>query len=465
MADSQTPWSLKLSYALGFIPLYIAHATVSSFGQFYWTEHVKLSPALIGLAWTVYNIFGAIIEPVLGMLSDATNTRFGKRIPWILLGLVPFVFSFKSIWLSPSGITGQSDKSLFVTLLVALLSFAVSNAMILLNWSGMFQSLFKTESDRASTSVLRQICCICGLLTGMVASPILSSQWKDPDAMSSVLCVVLSALVLPAFFLAYASPTTQEASVVHRRDHPLSQLRLAFSNPSFRWLLIATFFINLGNSFLSASFSLYSKYIANLRGTVELPWGQTIGAGAQTGIVLASFYVCGLFTSSFWTYLTKAVGACRAWRYECLMYGFLLLYFFFCGEGFYSCLLGTSLVGLFMSGFMVFPDLLLSAVIDEDSFKSGFSRGGLLLGIRGIVIRTSYAFQSVVSGFILSMSGYSASHKIQTPRAIGAIYLLTVFLPAVCIMSGFFILRYFPLQGESLKILHDKIQQLQKKKQ
>ncbi len=45
------------------------------------------STTLIGLVMTFDNIFGVIFQPVFGTLSDKTMTRFGRRMPYILIGI------------------------------------------------------------------------------------------------------------------------------------------------------------------------------------------------------------------------------------------------------------------------------------------------------------------------------------------------------------------------------------------
>ena len=69
-------------------------------------EKYLASTALIGFVMTIDNIFGVIFQPVFGALSDKTRTRFGRRMPYILLGLpicavafslIPFTWSLATL--------------------------------------------------------------------------------------------------------------------------------------------------------------------------------------------------------------------------------------------------------------------------------------------------------------------------------------------------------------------------------
>ena len=44
------------------------------------------STTVIGMIMTIDNLFGVIFQPVFGAMSDRTQTRFGKRFPYIMIG-------------------------------------------------------------------------------------------------------------------------------------------------------------------------------------------------------------------------------------------------------------------------------------------------------------------------------------------------------------------------------------------
>ena len=69
-------------------------------------ENYITSTLLIGLIMTIDNAFGVVFQPFFGALSDKTNTRHGRRMPYILIGipicavafsLIPFTWSLASL--------------------------------------------------------------------------------------------------------------------------------------------------------------------------------------------------------------------------------------------------------------------------------------------------------------------------------------------------------------------------------
>jgi len=97
--------TLLLSF--GFFASSIAWSVYNSFVP-QLLETFITSTALIGLIMTIDNIFGVIFQPLFGKLSDNTKTRFGRRMPYIFIGLplcaaafilIPYMNSLLSLML------------------------------------------------------------------------------------------------------------------------------------------------------------------------------------------------------------------------------------------------------------------------------------------------------------------------------------------------------------------------------
>lgn len=71
----------------GFLASSLAWALYNSFIPLMLRDRYLLSSAVIGTIMTIDNFFGIIFQPAVGVLSDKTNSRLGKRMPWIMVGL------------------------------------------------------------------------------------------------------------------------------------------------------------------------------------------------------------------------------------------------------------------------------------------------------------------------------------------------------------------------------------------
>ena len=89
LGDRRMRLNYKKTFLIGFgfFASSLAWSLYNSFVPLILEERFLASTAIIGFIMTIDNIFGAIFQPLFGQLSDQTRTRFGKRMPYIMLGI------------------------------------------------------------------------------------------------------------------------------------------------------------------------------------------------------------------------------------------------------------------------------------------------------------------------------------------------------------------------------------------
>ena len=59
-----------------------------------------LSPSQVGLIILIKSIWDAITDPLMGVITDRTHSRFGKHRVYIIASVIPFVLTFFMTWYS-----------------------------------------------------------------------------------------------------------------------------------------------------------------------------------------------------------------------------------------------------------------------------------------------------------------------------------------------------------------------------
>ena len=117
----------KVAYGIGNLGQALFFNSVQTFLIFFYTDTVRLDPRLVGLGFAIsYGVWNAINDPLIGVLSDRTRSRWGRRIPYIMFG-TPLVFLlFYLVWAPPLGgkpLTDPSNWSIFLYFAIVIAVF------------------------------------------------------------------------------------------------------------------------------------------------------------------------------------------------------------------------------------------------------------------------------------------------------------------------------------------------------
>jgi Na+/melibiose symporter-like transporter len=100
------PFSTLVAYCAPVTGLAFFIFYVQSFFLYFATDILLISPAVISLVFGIGRIWDAISDPLAGYWSDRTNTRIGRRRPWMFAALVPLAITFLMIWSPPRALEG-----------------------------------------------------------------------------------------------------------------------------------------------------------------------------------------------------------------------------------------------------------------------------------------------------------------------------------------------------------------------
>jgi GPH family glycoside/pentoside/hexuronide:cation symporter len=110
----RVPARVKLAYGIGAIAYGIKDNGFATFLLLFYNQVIGLPPGTVGLVIAIALLFDAFIDPLLGLISDRTNTRLGRRHPWLYASAIPIAISWFFLWHPP---VGMSEPLLIVWLL------------------------------------------------------------------------------------------------------------------------------------------------------------------------------------------------------------------------------------------------------------------------------------------------------------------------------------------------------------
>jgi len=419
----------RLLYASGSLGVALSYQAFGTYIQFLYIDILGLKASLVGVGWSLYGVWNALNDPLAGHLSDRTRSRWGRRRPWIAGALIPLGLFFYLLWVPPAPLLGGGQTPLFVYFMAVVLVFDLLWTIVVMNWSALFPEMIPDPGDRAGVSGWRQFFSVLGLLVGVALPPVLvGADWSRRGEMASWFALTTT-LAFGLALLGIREPPADRAAA----PLPLGPALIAsWRNLRFRWFLVANLHKEFIYSLLAATVPFWAKYVLRVQGPATVA-GVTLPAEMQSSLLLGSAFAMALPALPVWTAVARGVGPRRGWQVAQVGFAAAMLGVFLARD-FPSGLLAMSLAGLCLAGLLVFPDLLISEVIDEDEVVTGRRREGIHFGLNGFVIRFAFTMQGLSAAAILHGTGYVGAtpqqlYPVQPDSALLGIRSLIALLP------------------------------------
>lgn len=457
-------WQMLL-YASGSLAVALSYQAFATYIQFVYIDIFGLAARWVGLAWGVYGLWNAVNDPLAGYWSDRTHTRWGRRIPWIAVGFLPLALAFYWLWTPPAGLVAAGGAPLLAYFLGLVLLFDVLWTVVVMNWTALFPEMIPDERERAVVSGWKQIFSLVGLLIGVALPPVLAGgDWSGRGGMAALLAGIT------ALFFGLSLLGSRERGLF-QRDEPLrfrAALRATLANRDFRFFLGANLAIQFIFMMLAATVPFYTKYVLRLQQAVTLPGGLTLEAELQTSLFLAVAFIVAMPAMPLWTRAAQRWGARRALQVACLTAAGSLLLFFLPGD-FYAGIGATAVLGLSLAGLLMLTDLLIADVVDADELETGTRREGMYFGMNGFVIRFAFTIQGLITGAVLTWSGYIAPaagvlQPVQPAAAVLGIRWMLGGIPAIAALLASLLLAGYGLYGPRLADVQNRVAALHRTK-
>ena len=104
------PTTDMVKYSLGACTESLVLNSFFGFSMLYYTKALGLDPKMAGIATFIATLWDAVSDPIMGHISDNTQSRFGKRHLYMLLGGAGMIASFYFIWYVPDFFKTTKNK-------------------------------------------------------------------------------------------------------------------------------------------------------------------------------------------------------------------------------------------------------------------------------------------------------------------------------------------------------------------
>jgi len=419
-----------LAFGASGFPTQLMAQTFSAFVVYFYVTHLGVAPGWVAAAMIAHGILNAVLNPVVGALSDRIRTPWGRRIPWIGLGIVPLVVAFALVWMPPE----LPTAGLIVWFLVVVAVHDIAFVVVVLNISALFPEIFRTTDERARGNVPRQIFAILGMVLGTAGAPALygSIGWPGMAIVLSTVCLVL---LVWSFFGGMIERRVPEAAseAMRWRD----QLKYTFANRAFVPYVLGSLFIQTSIAVILAALPFYVRY--------------SLGAAeGEASLLLGAIFVTAIPSIVLWSAVVRRTSPRAALLWSVAVFGIAMLGYLLPSTVPAAALVGVA-VGVGVGGLLQLLEVVLAQIIDEDATRTGHRREGAYFGVNGFVVRGSVVLQAVVAAAVLTASGFDASLGDAQPEAVdGGIRVMVAVVPLVFAALAWLCFWLYPIRSRDL---------------
>ncbi|ELS01329.1 Na+/melibiose symporter-like transporter [Xenococcus sp. PCC 7305] len=201
MKTEKLNFTTKLAYGSGDMGPAITANVLVFFLLYFCTNVAGLPAGMAGSILAIGKISDAINDPIIGVLSDRTRTKWGRRIPWMLCGMIPFGLCFFCLWLVPSfsSDTNVNNWCLFTYYVVIAILFHLSYTSVNLPYTTLTPELTQDYNERTNLNSFRFAFSIGGSILSLVLASFIFQAYPDnPRQQYFVLASVVAILAMVA---------------------------------------------------------------------------------------------------------------------------------------------------------------------------------------------------------------------------------------------------------------------------
>jgi GPH family glycoside/pentoside/hexuronide:cation symporter len=436
----------KTGYSLGDAASNIFFQTFILFVPFFYTDVFGLSPASVSLMFLITKIWDAVNDPMMGIISDRTKSRWGKFRPYILWFAIPFGIMGVLTFTTPNISTTGRLIYAYITYTLLMMLYTIVNVP----YSALMGVMTPNSDERTVLSQFRFIAAFIAttfvqLATVWLVIRIGGSKtspfgWQWAMGILSTLAVIL-------LFITFAT-TKERVHPPKGQKTPLKQdIKDLFTN--LPWVLIgfASVFQLIYIVIRGGAIMYYFDYFVKME-DVKLP---LLGDYPMVSIFMVTgtvFTILGVVLTSF---LSRIFGKAPTYAGFLGIAGLTTGLFYFLKPSNIGLMFVLQIITSFSVGpVSVLQWAIYTDVADYSEWKKGRRATGLVMSAGLFALKLGIALGVSAQQWILSIYGYEANVE-QTESGLMGVRMIMSVYPAIFAFAGMIFMIFYPLGKKDME--------------
>lgn len=467
----------KVGYGLGDMASSMFWKIFGMYLLFFYTKVFGISPAAVGTMLLVTRVYDSVTDPLMGIIADRTQTRWGKYRPYLLWFAIPFALIGVLTFYTPNlGETGRLVYA-YITYTLMMTVYTAVNVP----YASLLGVMSSNPRERNMLSSYRMFFAFIGsFITFMLLQPLVDFFTgifnPQPDAVELLaestsiseeplgwVCAVAVIGVICAFlfFLCFKWTRERVKPVNEEQNTSIKQDLRNLAKNSPWWILmgsgLAALLFNAIRDGVALfyfadyiQFSYKMPYFGWTMATIYLLVGQ---AANMVGVALAAP-------------LSNKYGKKKTYMTAMAIAAVLSVFFFaLTPDQIVWILILQALISV-CAGY-VLPLLwsMYADIVDHQELKTGRRATGLIFSSSSMSQKMGWALGAALTGWLLAWFGYNQEVAAQSEQAIYGVRLMISWLPAISCVLAVIGMAFYPLSEKKVREITEELDSRRSAKQ
>lgn len=431
----------KIGYSLGDTASHFVWDMVGFWLLFFYTDVYGISAAAAGTIMLVARFWDMAIDPVIGIISDRTNTRWGKFRPYILFGAIPYAVLAILTFTTPH--LGEVGKIIYAGATYVLLMTAY--AAINLPYSALGAVMTDDTYERAGLNTYRFIAGFTGqfIVTGLALTLAEFFGGGNKAQGFQYTVFLFAGLSLVFFFITFKTTQERVQPPKAQKDSLKEDVRNLFSNKAWIILALVGIISFIMFAMQNAAIAYYFKYYLGRENNVQL--FNVIGTVALIVALPLS------------KPLAKRFGNRNVFIGSSLISGVFFMLIYLAGITDLTMIYVFNIIAK-MAYAPAVPLLwtMIADSADYGEWTTGRRATGLYFSAAVFAQKAGWGIGAAIAGWILAVSNFVPNVQ-QTDSAITGIKLLVSVIPGILYMSCAIFMIFYKIDSKTIDLMKKEL--------
>jgi GPH family glycoside/pentoside/hexuronide:cation symporter len=411
---------------------------------FYMTDSLGISVLVASQIIFFVRIYDLITDLIMGHVSDRTQSKIGRRRPYLLIGAIGCFVTFVLLFNLP---VFDSELTLLIAITLTLILYSTAYTIFNVPHLAMPAEMTSGYHERTVLMSYRVVFFISAQMLLAVGGAQLLKHFGDALGYAMFGWIIGSTVLIAMLLSFWMTRNVPFNARTENVSYSIKeQVQLVLKNRPFTIFISAKLCLLTANASFSAAFLFFAEHVVKRGPALMMSLGIFLTLGTIASIPL-------------WTFVSKRFGKRKTLITSCLCYAAVMTTWLLASPTEADLFLNGRilLIGLCLGGIMIIGFSLLPDTIEYDRLTSGINREGVYTGMYSTMEKAASAFGPLLFGSILGVVGFVSSKAgervIQPDAAVEVIYFAVGILPAAAAIAAACIMIFYKLDASQLRAL------------